>query len=165
MLTYADVCGRMLTYAACNGEGGSQDLWGGEEREAADNYIFYVNFFLFVVAEGRTFGGWSGRRRTAIYSIFLVFFFCSCRRKDLWGVEREAADRYFVLKRRARRALLTSAYVSICQHMSAYVSIRQHTSAYVSIRQHTSVAHCPLASVLECEYTSRQYSYTSIVVP
>jgi hypothetical protein len=51
----------------------------------------------------------------------------------------------------------TSAYVSICQHMSAYVrgtvsklrpiggaprdkllERRQHTSAYVSIRQHTS---------------------------
>jgi hypothetical protein len=34
--------------------------------------------------------------------------------------------------------LLTSAYVSLCQHTSAYVSIRQPTSAYVSLRQPTS---------------------------
>ena len=34
--------------------------------------------------------------------------------------------------------LHTSAYVCIRQHTSAYVSIHQHTSAYISIRQHTS---------------------------
>jgi hypothetical protein len=36
-----------------------------------------------------------------------------------------------------------SAFVSICQHLSAFVSICQHLSAFVSIRQHTSARSTP----------------------
>ena len=61
------------------GEGSGKDLWGG---------------------------GAGGGGQLLIHDLF-IYLFIFPRRKDLWGVERESADSYFVLKRRARRALLT----------------------------------------------------------
>jgi hypothetical protein len=54
--------------------------------------------------------------------------------------------------------LNTSAYVSICQHMSAYVSI-QHTSAYVSIRQNTSAYVSIRQHVSTSTLAGSQYLY------
>ncbi len=120
MLTYADVCRRMLT---CE----SGTCWPPDGRTQRLGYV----------VDDTSSTCTSIRQHTSAYvsisqqRLGYVVDDTSSTRTSI----RQHTSAYVSIRQH------TSAYVSIRQHTSAYVSIRQHTSAYVSIRQHTSAKY------------------------
>jgi hypothetical protein len=128
MLTYADVCPRMLTYAYIAGLACPENI-GGRSMRVVLGCVDCYRASAFDLAYV------SMRQHTSAY---VVIGCVDCYRASAFDL----AD-VSIRQQQTEGDMLSkdNTYVVVCdvrQHTSAYVSIRQHTSAYVSIRQHTT---------------------------
>jgi hypothetical protein len=162
MLTYADACGRMLTYADTSAYEWDSPHFSSTKVLALPDTSTKILAFT---------GGHRHDRPVERHEILNVYcwIYDACfavifghhrivrqpwHRAPVQHVvcHRQRTSAYVSMRQHASACVSirqhTSACVSIRQHTSAYVSIRQHTSAYVSIRQHTRHGGRPCPFVL-----------------